>query len=188
MPTDVRTFIALPTSFEAKGADKDELVWDFVYSPSFIRIQASNNLLSIHVAASKGSHSFVLCGKLRNFSSSGKQDKNLVNDLQTRFQLTNEGDRCLSCHQHNQVIGWQETPGSTITTSFHTAYHWFCSLDVLHAGHQCSKFAQKQNLVSHEKAVKCNIRYLKRTPKKGIILYLITQGIQCRVDADFSSK
>jgi hypothetical protein len=41
---------------------------------------------------------------------------------------------------------------------------------------------------SHEKAVKQIIRYLKKTPKEGIILKPDhSQGMQCYIDADFAN-
>ncbi len=59
--------------------------------------------------------------------------------------------------------------------------------DILYAVHQCSRFCNDPRL-SHEKAAKRIIRYLKRTPKEGLILRPdSTRGIQCFVDADFAS-
>jgi hypothetical protein len=59
--------------------------------------------------------------------------------------------------------------------------------DILFSVHQCARFCSDPKL-SHEKAVKRIIRYLKRTPEEGIILRPdSTKGIQCFVDADFAS-
>jgi hypothetical protein len=59
--------------------------------------------------------------------------------------------------------------------------------DILYAVHQCSRFCNDPRL-SHEKAAKRIIRYLKRTPKEGLILRPdSTRGIQCFVDADFAN-
>jgi hypothetical protein len=59
--------------------------------------------------------------------------------------------------------------------------------DILYAVHQCSRFCNDPRL-SHEKAAKRIIRYLKQTPKEGLILRPdSSRGIQCFVDADFAS-
>jgi hypothetical protein len=60
--------------------------------------------------------------------------------------------------------------------------------DILYAVHQCSRFCNEPKL-SHEKAAKRVIRYLKQTPKEGLILRPdSSRGIQCFVDADFASE
>ena len=57
--------------------------------------------------------------------------------------------------------------------------------DILFAVHQCARFCEHPKL-SHEKAVKRIVRYLKRTPTEGIVLRPdSSRGIQCYVDADF---
>ena len=54
------------------------------------------------------------------------------------------------------------------------------------AGHQAARFSQDPRM-PHEKAVKCIVRYLKRTKDKGLILQVDKDvGIECYVDADFS--
>jgi hypothetical protein len=59
--------------------------------------------------------------------------------------------------------------------------------DILYSVHQCSRFCNNPKL-SHEKAIKRIIRYLKRTPNEGIFLSPdSSKGIQCYVDADFAS-
>jgi hypothetical protein len=59
---------------------------------------------------------------------------------------------------------------------------------ILYAVNQCSHFCNDPRL-SHKKAAKRIICYLKRTPKEGLILRQdSTQGIQCFVDADFASR
>jgi hypothetical protein len=58
--------------------------------------------------------------------------------------------------------------------------------DCLFAVHQCARFSANPKL-SHERAVKRIIRYLKGTKDKGVILTPDeTKGIQCYVDADFA--
>ena len=58
--------------------------------------------------------------------------------------------------------------------------------DCLYAVHQCARFSADPRL-SHERAVKRVIRYLKGTQDKGIILSPNKdKGIQCYVDADFA--
>jgi hypothetical protein len=58
--------------------------------------------------------------------------------------------------------------------------------DCLFASHQCARFSANPKL-SHERAVKRIIRYLKGTSDKGLILKPdITKGIECYVDADFA--
>ena len=58
--------------------------------------------------------------------------------------------------------------------------------DVLFAVHQCARFSVNPKL-SHERAVKRIVRYLKGTSDKGIILQPNPQeGIKCYVDADFA--
>jgi hypothetical protein len=58
--------------------------------------------------------------------------------------------------------------------------------DCLYAVHQCARFSADPKL-SHERAVKRIIRYLKGTQDKGIILNPDKEkGIQCYVDADFA--
>ena len=58
--------------------------------------------------------------------------------------------------------------------------------DILFAVHQCARFCEHPKL-SHEKAVKRTVRYLKRTPTEGIVLRPdSSRGIQCYVDADFA--
>ncbi len=58
--------------------------------------------------------------------------------------------------------------------------------DILFATHQCARFASNPKL-SHERALKRIVRYLKGTADKGIIFSPDTsQGFQCFVDADFA--
>jgi hypothetical protein len=58
--------------------------------------------------------------------------------------------------------------------------------DCLFAVHQCARFSSNPKL-SHERAIKRIIRYLKGTKDKGIILRPDKdKGIQCYVDADFA--
>ena len=58
--------------------------------------------------------------------------------------------------------------------------------DCLFASHQCARFSANPKL-SHERAVKRIIRYLKGTSDKGLIIKPdITKGIECYVDADFA--
>ena len=58
--------------------------------------------------------------------------------------------------------------------------------DCLFATHQCARFCTDPKL-SHERAVKRIVRYLKGTADKGIKLTPdYTKGIECYVDADFA--
>ena len=58
--------------------------------------------------------------------------------------------------------------------------------DILFAVHQCARFSANPKL-SHERAVKRIVRYLKGTKEKGIIMNPDRdKGIQCFVDADFA--
>ena len=58
--------------------------------------------------------------------------------------------------------------------------------DCLFAVHQCARFSANPKL-SHERAVKRIVRYLKGTRDKGIILKPNPEdGIKCYVDADFA--
>jgi hypothetical protein len=58
--------------------------------------------------------------------------------------------------------------------------------DCLFAVHQCARFSSNPKL-SHERAVKRIIRYLKGTKDKGIILKPNpSEGVKCYVDADFA--
>lgn len=58
--------------------------------------------------------------------------------------------------------------------------------DILYAVHQCARFSANPRL-SHERAVKRIVRYLKKTRDKGIIMTPNKEkGIQCFVDADFA--
>jgi hypothetical protein len=58
--------------------------------------------------------------------------------------------------------------------------------DCLYAVHQCARFSSNPRL-SHERAVKRIIRYLKGTKDMGVILTPNKdKGIQCYVDADFA--
>ena len=58
--------------------------------------------------------------------------------------------------------------------------------DILFAVHQCARFAANPKL-SHERAVKRIVRYLKGTKNNGLILRPNPQdGIKCYVDADFA--
>lgn len=58
--------------------------------------------------------------------------------------------------------------------------------DILFAVHQCARFCQDPKM-SHEKAVKRIIRYLKKTKNEGLIMKVDrTKGVECFVDADFA--
>jgi len=58
--------------------------------------------------------------------------------------------------------------------------------EIQFAVHQCARFVADPRM-SHEKAVKRIIRYLKKTRDKGIIMHVDkTKGIECFVDADFA--
>ena len=60
--------------------------------------------------------------------------------------------------------------------------------DCLYAVHQCARFSANPKL-SHERAVKRIVRYLKGTRDKGIILKPDPDdGIKCYVDADFAGS
>jgi hypothetical protein len=94
-------------------------------------------------------------------------------------------------------------PGKPLTKDYDgpdRAYNWsFRSMigmlnylcgtrpDILYSVHQCSRFYNNPRL-SHEKAVKRIIRYLKHSPNEGILLRPdSSKGIQCFVDADFAN-
>lgn len=58
--------------------------------------------------------------------------------------------------------------------------------EIQFAVHQCARFVADPRM-SHEKAVKRIVRYLKRTRDRGIIMNVDkTKGIECFVDADFA--
>jgi len=58
--------------------------------------------------------------------------------------------------------------------------------EIQFAVHQCARFVSEPKM-SHEKAVKRIVRYLKRTRDKGLILHVDkSKGIECYVDADFA--
>ena len=58
--------------------------------------------------------------------------------------------------------------------------------DILFAVHQCARFSVNPRL-SHERAVKCIVRYLKGTKDDGLIIKPdATKGVQCYVNADFA--
>jgi hypothetical protein len=58
--------------------------------------------------------------------------------------------------------------------------------DIQFAVHQCARFVANPKM-SHEKAIKRIIRYLKRTRDKGMILHVDkSKGIECFVDSDFA--
>jgi hypothetical protein len=58
--------------------------------------------------------------------------------------------------------------------------------DILFAVHQCARFSANSKL-SHERALKRIVRYLKGTKNKGIVLKPNPEeGIKCYVDADFA--
>jgi hypothetical protein len=58
--------------------------------------------------------------------------------------------------------------------------------EITFAVHQCARFCDNPKM-SHEKAVKRIIRYLKRTKDEGLIMQVDkTKGIECFVDADFA--
>jgi len=58
--------------------------------------------------------------------------------------------------------------------------------EITFAVHQCARFCENPKM-SHEKAVKRIIRYLKRTRDQGIIMQIDeSKGIECFVDADFA--
>ena len=85
----------------------------------------------------------------------------------------------------------EEGPGRTYQWSYRSIMgmlNYLCGTrpDLLFAVHQCARFCENPKL-SHEKAVKRIVRYLKRTPTEGIVLRPdSTRGIQCYVDADFA--
>jgi hypothetical protein len=85
----------------------------------------------------------------------------------------------------------EEGPGRTYQWSYRSIMgmlNYLCGTrpDILFAVHQCARFCENPKL-SHEKAVKRIVRYLKRTPTEGIVLRPdSTRGIQCYVDADFA--
>jgi hypothetical protein len=54
------------------------------------------------------------------------------------------------------------------------------------AVHQWALFSADPRL-QHEQAIKQIVRYLKRTPDKGLILRPdVSRGLKCQVDADFA--
>jgi hypothetical protein len=58
--------------------------------------------------------------------------------------------------------------------------------ELMVAVHQCARFSADPRL-QHEQAIKRIVRYLKRTPDKGLILRPdISRGLECHVDADFA--
>ena len=60
--------------------------------------------------------------------------------------------------------------------------------DIAFAVHQCARFSASPKL-SHERATKRIVRYLKGTSDKGITLKPNKEaGIQCYVDADFAGN
>ena len=60
--------------------------------------------------------------------------------------------------------------------------------DIQFAVHQCARFCENPKM-SHEKAVKRIVRYLRRTKDQGLIMHIDkTKGIECFVDADFAGS
>jgi hypothetical protein len=60
--------------------------------------------------------------------------------------------------------------------------------EIQFAVHQCARFCDNPKM-SHEKAVKRIVRYLKKTRDKGLIMQIDQQkGIECFVDADFAGS
>jgi len=58
--------------------------------------------------------------------------------------------------------------------------------EIQFAVHQCARFSQDPKM-SHEKAIKRIVRYLKRTKDEGMILDIDkSKGFECYVDADFA--
>lgn len=58
--------------------------------------------------------------------------------------------------------------------------------DIQFAVHQCARFCEDPKL-SHEKAIKRIVRYLKRTREQGLIMHVDkAKGLECYVDADFA--
>jgi len=58
--------------------------------------------------------------------------------------------------------------------------------EIQFAVHQCAKFCEDPKL-SHEKAIKRIVRYLKRTKDQGLVLHVDnSKGLECFVDADFA--
>lgn len=58
--------------------------------------------------------------------------------------------------------------------------------EIQFAVHQCARFCADPKM-SHEKAVKRIVRYLKRTKDQGLVLNVDTsKGLECFVDADFA--
>jgi hypothetical protein len=89
-------------------------------------------------------------------------------------------------------------PGKPLTkdTDSHShMYHWsfqsvvgmlnyLCGTrpDIMYSVHQCARFCNEPKL-SHKKAIKHIVHYLKRTPSEGIIVHPdSSKGIQCFVD------
>jgi len=60
--------------------------------------------------------------------------------------------------------------------------------DIQFAVHQCARFCEKPRM-SHEKAIKRIVLYLKKTKDQGLILHIDkSKGIECFVDADFAGS
>jgi len=58
--------------------------------------------------------------------------------------------------------------------------------EIQFAVHQCARFCENPKM-SHKKAVKRIVRYLKKTKDKGLILSIDdSKGVECWVDADFA--
>jgi hypothetical protein len=60
--------------------------------------------------------------------------------------------------------------------------------DIQFAVHQCARFCEQPKM-SHEKAVKRIVRYLRRTMDKGLMMTVDrSKGVECYVDADFAGS
>jgi hypothetical protein len=60
--------------------------------------------------------------------------------------------------------------------------------EIQFAVHQCARFCENPKM-THEKAVKRIVRYLKRTKDQGLILHVDkNKGLECFVDADFAGS
>jgi len=60
--------------------------------------------------------------------------------------------------------------------------------DIQFSVHQCARFCEKP-MMSHEKAIKRIVRYLKRTKDQGLVMHVDqSKGIECFVDADFAGS
>jgi hypothetical protein len=253
-PIDTETYIDLPIGFDVDG-NKDEYVLQLKKTLYGLKQAGLNwfetlrtHLISIGFCQSTTDPCCFFRGDLilicyvddcLIFCHDETKIDNFVNELHSKFTLTDEGDvatylgidvkkrqrdggsatemeySLTQPHLTKRIIEFlalsdsrihttpaedkvllhkdEEGPGRTYQWSYRSVIgmlNYLCGTrpDILFAVHQCARFCENPKL-SHEKAVKRIVRYLKRTTREGIVLRPdSTRGIQCYVDADFAGS